>query len=83
MTEHAGLPVKGYQPQTDDKISKVNRLKELEETFLREIDSLAKDPEVDGRWLAIGRTHIQQGTMAAARAVFQPSRINLPGDTLA
>jgi len=42
--------------------------------------------EVDGRlpydprWLAIARTHFQEGFMALNRAVFQPTRIKLPED---
>lgn len=42
-----------------------------------EIDPI---PEVDGRWLAIARTHFQEGFMALNRAVFQPQRIKLPED---
>ena len=80
MSDHKGLPVAGYQPQTDDKIAIVNFNKELEERALRQLDVLAKTPGVDGRWLAIGRTAIENGFMAVNRAVFQPARINLPED---
>ena len=31
MTQHAGLPVAGYVPQTDEKVQTVNRAKEIEE----------------------------------------------------
>ena len=31
MTDHKGLPVAGYQPQSDDKVQIVNRNKEVEE----------------------------------------------------
>ena len=81
-----GLPVAGYKPtQPPEAIAAVNRLKEHEERALRVLDALAEDTahgvlSVDGRWLAIARTQIQQGFMAAARAVFQPERIALPGD---
>lgn len=34
----------------------------------------------DPRWLAIARTHIQEGFMALNRAVFQPQRIKLSED---
>jgi len=37
--------------------------------------------EFDQRWLAIARTHVEQGFMAFNRAVFRPQRISLPGDT--
>ncbi len=80
MTQHQGLPVAGYQPQTDAKVAAVNVNKELEERVLRQIESLAADPQHDGRMLALGKTQIQQAFMWINRAVFQPARIALPGD---
>lgn len=81
MTTHTGLPVAGYQPQTDDKVQTVNRAKELEERVLRHLDALANDPNTDKRMVAIARTGIQEAFMWANRAVFQPARIKLPEDT--
>lgn len=77
MTQHNGLPVSGYRPQSDDAVAKVNRSKELEEHVLRLLDQLAADPETDKRWLQIGRTAIEQGFMAVNRSVFKPARIEL------
>jgi hypothetical protein len=79
MTEHAGLPVAGYQPQSDDKVQTVNRAKELEERVLRHLDNL-KDTVADQRMVAIARTGIQEAFMWANRAVFQPGRVKLPED---
>jgi hypothetical protein len=80
MGEHNGLPVAGYRPQSTAKVDLVNRNKEIEEQVLRVLDDLAKQPGIDPRWFAIGRTAIEQGFMAVNRAVFQPSRVSLPGD---
>lgn len=80
MTTHAGLPVAGYLPQTDDKVQTVNRAKELEERALRHLDALSADPATDKRMVAIARTGIQEAFMWANRAVFQPGRVNLPED---
>jgi hypothetical protein len=79
---HEGLPVKGYKPQGSYPIHEVNCNKELEEQVLRQIDMLQKDQHlaVDQRWLAIGRTAIEQGFMAINRAVFKPGRVKLPGE---
>lgn len=82
------LPVAGYTAQSDLKVELVNANKELEERVLRQIDALVrrvgeKGPgvlTVDGRWLAIAKTQIEQGFMALNRAIFQPTRINLPED---
>ena len=71
--------VKGYRPQSDDAVQSVNAAKEIEEHVLRLLDELARDNDlmVDQRWLAIGRTMIEQGFMAVNRAVFKPERSDL------
>ena len=80
MTVHTGLPVSGYQKQSQAAVDLVNANKEAEEQILRDLDNLALSPEVDKRWLAIGRTNIEQGFMAINRAIFKPVRVALPGD---
>jgi hypothetical protein len=69
-----GLQVAGYVPQPPSAVGAVNRNKAAEERVLRILDELKSDPNVDGRWLAIGRTHIEQGFMAVNRAIFKPER---------
>lgn len=77
MTEHQPLPVAGYTTQSDDKVATVNENKQIEEEVLQQLDALKERSDVDQRWLAIGRTHIEQGFMAVNRAVFQPQRVKL------
>lgn len=78
-----GLPVAGYRPQNVSAVEMVNRNKFDEERILRVLDALAKNPDVDQRWLAIGRTQIEQGFMAINRAIFRPARVDpLPEDCL-
>jgi hypothetical protein len=72
---HAGLPVAGYRAQSDQTVAQVNRNKEIEEDVLRVLDALKEIADVDQRWLAVGRTHIEQGFMAVNRAIFQPGRV--------
>ncbi len=76
---HQGLPVAGYVPQSAEKVRLVNDNKEIEERVLRQLDSLLIQ-KYDPRWLAIGRTHIEQAFMAINRAIFQPARVGLPED---
>lgn len=80
MAEHDGLPVKGYKPQSGDKIALVNRMKENEEQVLRNLDAYRDIPSIDQRWLAIGRTQLEQTFMAINRSVFKPGRVALPDD---
>lgn len=75
MTDHKGLPVEGYKPQSTEKVDLVNDNKRLEERVLRVLDELAKRDAIDKRWLAIGRTHIEEGFMAINRSIFQPARV--------
>lgn len=77
---HQGLPVAGYREQSDSRVEMVNDNKKIEERALRMLDDLATLHSVDKRWLAIGRTSIEQGFMAVNRAVFQPTRVKLPED---
>lgn len=74
-TKHSGLPVAGYKPQSAEAVRLVNENKKLEELMLRQLDELASRGDIDKRWLAIGRTAIEQGFMAVNRAVFQPGRV--------
>ncbi len=78
-SEHKGLPVAGYQPQSDANVAMVNVNKTLEEHLLRLMDQL-HGKDVDWRWLQIARTHIEQGFMAWNRAIFKPARIAMPDD---
>lgn len=75
-----GLPVHGYREQKQGSVDIVNAHKALEERCLRRLDELANDPEVDKRWLAVGRTHLEQAWMAINRSVFKPDRATLSED---
>lgn len=74
---HDGLPVEGYRPQVNANVQLVNSNKRFEEEILRVLDHLATLPDVDKRWLAIGRTSMEQAWMAVNRAIFKPDRVKL------
>lgn len=71
------LPVAGYRDQSNDAVALVNGNKVIEEQVLRILDDLAARDDVDKRWLAIGRTAIEQGFMAVNRSIFKPERVKL------
>ena len=77
--KHEGLPVAGYKPQSPMAVELVNANKQAEEEILRTLDWLAAQPNetIDKRWLAIGRTQIEQGFMAVNRSIFKPGRVKL------
>lgn len=81
--EHKPLPVAGYTAQPEDKVQMVNAMKEMEERIVRVLDKMKDGTEIDQRWLAIGRTNLEQAFMAINRAIFRPQRIALPGENSA
>lgn len=75
--DYVPIPVSGYKPQSQETIDLVNLNKASEETVLRALDHLATLDFVDKRWLAIGRTHLEQAYMAINRSIFKPNRVTL------
>jgi hypothetical protein len=78
-----GLPVAGYQAQSDENVALVNENKILEERVLRQIDKHVRNrdsQDIDQRMVALARTGIQDAFMWLNRAVFQPKRVSLPED---
>lgn len=73
-------PIPGYQDVSAQRQAQVIHNKQMEEEVLRRLDALKLDTNIDGRWLAIGRTHIEEGFMAINRSIFQPGRVQLPSD---
>lgn len=79
--------IKGYKPHTDDKINRVNAIKDAEvrlglifsaiEDELREYDPEQSDEEFNGDLQAlsaivIAKERLKEASMWACRAVFQP-----------
>lgn len=64
--------IKGYRDLSQEEINAMNELKESQAQILNLLENISKAFEPDGRWLAIGKTHIEQGFMAAIRAVAKP-----------
>lgn len=80
--KHEGLPVAGYRAQSQEAVDLVNAFKQDEEELLRNLDRLTGREDIDQRWLAIGRTQLEQSFMAINRSVFRPGRIALAADDL-
>lgn len=80
--QHAGLPVSGYKPQSNVKVMIVNAFKADEERILRKLDTLLEQADIDAdpRWVAIGRTQLEQAFMAINRSIFRPGRVEIAED---
>lgn len=74
--------IKGYRELSQEEIDVMNSIKEAGASLGVLVESLEKldeklgsvDGEVllDKRWLALGKTHLQQGLMCLTRAVAKP-----------
>ncbi len=85
MTDHTPMPVAGYTAQSDQRIALANEGKALEERYMRWLDKLQHGPlpapmTCDPRCIERARTGVQEAAMWAVRSIFQPQRIELPGD---
>ena len=66
--------ITGYRDLSEAEIDLMNEIKEHGKALGALCDRLTCyfPPPVDGRWVAIGKTHLQQGIMALVRAVAKP-----------
>lgn len=76
----SAVNVPGYKPQSEANLKIVKFHKEWEERTMRHLDWLKAQDGIDQRWLAMGRTSLENGFMQVNRAVMQPGRITLPED---
>lgn len=73
MDNHS-TKIHGYRELNQREIDAVNDIKLAAEQIGILIESLVARPiNTDARWLAIGKTELQQGFMALTRAVAQPT----------
>jgi hypothetical protein len=72
--------ITGYRDLSEEEIALMNEVKALSETVGALIanlegagDMTLVDPaKLDQRWVAIAKTHLQQGFMAAIRGIAKP-----------
>lgn len=64
--------IKGYRDLSQEEVNLVNFIKDAEVQVGKLWQLVAKNPDVDRRWLAIAKTHFQEGFTALVRAVTRP-----------
>lgn len=65
--------IKGYRDLSQTEIDAMNAVKAEGARLGILIEELRDNPELDQRWVDIAETHLQQGCMAAVRAIAQPT----------
>lgn len=65
--------IKGYRDLSQDEIDLMNEGKAIAKVVGEWIDRLQAHDETDKRWVAIAKTDLQKGFMAAIRSVAKPT----------
>lgn len=80
MVDNQHQKIKGYRDLSEEEIALMNEAKELSIKVGELVEKLEKaqfaqtsDQLPDKRWLAIGRTNLQQGFMAVIRSIAKPT----------
>lgn len=70
--------IKGYRDLSEQEIALMNEAKELSVKVGDFVDKLSIESKdgvtnIDGRWLATGKTDLQKGFMSLVRSIAQPT----------
>lgn len=73
--ENQHRQIKGYRELNEVEIALMNKIKakgaELAE-LVKDLGESEGETKADPRWLAIGKTHLQEGLMALTRSIAKP-----------
>jgi hypothetical protein len=67
--------INGYRNLNAAEVQLINALKLAGNEIGRMIEAMERTGDFDQRWVAIGKTNIQQGFMALTRAIARPEGI--------
>ena len=65
--------IKGYRDLSPEEVAAMNAVKQKAEEVGAIIEELQHNPSMDQRWVAIAKTDLQKGFMAAIRSIAQPT----------
>lgn len=65
--------IAGYRDLSEAEIAAMNKVKAMASQVGELIEELMQTEGLDKRWVAIAKTDLQQGFMAAVRAIAQPT----------
>jgi len=71
--ENQHRKISGYRELSQQEIDAMNSIKELASAVGILVEELEDNSSLDQRWVAIAKTDLQKGFMAAVRAVAQPT----------
>ena len=65
--------ITGYRDLAQAEIDLMNMVKGLAAKAGAELEIVNNAPDIDKRWVAIARTHLQEGFMALVRSIARPT----------
>lgn len=65
--------ITGYRNLSQREITEINDIKEMAHAVEGMMLHLEQMADADKRWVAIAKTHLQQGFMAAVRSIAKPT----------
>jgi hypothetical protein len=68
----SGDQIKGYRKLSVHEVEAINFIKYMGIEIGKMCDKVDQMHDIDKRWLAIGKTNLQQGLMAVIRAIAKP-----------
>lgn len=71
--ENQHRKISGYRELSQQEIDAMNSIKELASAVGVLVEELEDNLSLDQRWVAIAKTDLQKGFMAAVRSVAQPT----------
>lgn len=72
--ENQHRQITGYRELTSGEIAKMNKIKAIGQELEGLVNAMVQlNADADQRWVAIGRTHLQEGLMALTRAIAKPT----------
>lgn len=71
--ENQHKKISGYRDLSQNDIDLMNKVKAKAEELGALVEELEDTVGLDKRWIAIGKTDLQTGTMALVRSIAQPT----------
>ncbi len=71
--ENQHRKITGYRELEQYEIDAMNAVKEMAKQVGELFEKLESTSGLDQRWIAVGKTNLQQGFMALTRAIAQPT----------
>ena len=73
MVDNQHKKITGYRDLSSAEIFTMNNVKNQADEIGKLIENMEQDTTFDQRWVAIAKTDLQKGFMAAVRAIAQPT----------